>query len=204
MFSKTVHLTLSFCTLIFKLMMKIAFLVFSIALLIYMLWPAPSQMSQFPALPNSEKSTLEGDTIQIPNVSAYFSNNFRKFVIPFYADHYQNLTGLPFSPMRLNYPPEYSWSVIKKHTDSTYLEELTYPLKDSLYVNGLEPFNENGDPKWLGATKFEIGKNIWLTKVTLRFYPSGIFSRFVIWLGIIVSTLLLYKLGRKIIFEKYG
>src|SRR3989344_6860342 len=146
--------------------MKKIFFIFSFLLLIYMLWPGPARIDQFKALPESEKSTLEGDTIQIPNVSAYVSNNFRGFVIPFYSDNYQNLVKLPFPPLRLNYPPEYSWTAIKKHTDSTYLEELVYPLRDSLYINGFEPFEENGEPKYWGATKFEVGENIWFTKTT--------------------------------------
>lgn len=166
-----------------------------------MIWPSPNSISNFPPLPDSDKSTLEGDTIQIPNVSAYFSNNFREFVIPFYSQSYQKLTNSPFPPLRLNHPPEYSWIAIKKHTDSTYIEELVYPLRDSLYVNGLEPFDEYGQPKWWGATKFEISKNIWLTKVTLRFYPSNILSRIIVWFGIIISTYLLYKFSQKIIFE---
>ncbi|MDP3733008.1 MAG: hypothetical protein Q8Q91_00560, partial [Candidatus Daviesbacteria bacterium] len=125
--------------------MKKIFLIFSFLLLIYMMWPGLGKIDQFADLPSSEKSKLEGDTIQIPNVSAYFSNNFRDFVVPFYLSNYQNLTKFPFPPMRLNHPPEFSWTAIKRHTDSTYLEELVYPVRDSLYVNGFEPFEETGD-----------------------------------------------------------
>lgn len=182
--------------------MKIAFIISSLLLLIYMLWPSPQHISQFKTLPDSEKSTLEGDTIQIPNVSAYFSNNSRDFVIPFYLKNYQKLSNLPFPPLRINHPPEYSWNVIKKHTDSTYLEELVYPLRDSLYVNGLEPFYGSGDPKWWGATKFELGENNYLTKVTLRFYPASFFAKLAVWLGMTISMIWLYKIGKKIIFEK--
>lgn len=181
--------------------MKYLFIFFSIVLLIYMLWPGPGKIDQFVALPASEKSKLEGDTTQIPNVSAYFSNNFRDFIIPFYLSDYQNLTRLPFPPLRLNYPPEYSWIAIKKHTDSTYLEELVYPLRNSLYVNGFEPFYENGEPKYWGAVKFEEGKNIWFTKTTLRFYPSPIWARFLTWLGITLSLFLIFRLGKNILLR---
>lgn len=179
--------------------MKILFIIFSITLLIYMLWPGPNSISQFPPLPSSEKSTLEGDTIQIPNVSAYFSDNFREFVIPFYSQSYQKLTNLPFPPLNLNHPPEYSWIAIKRHTDSTYIEELMYPLRDSLYVNGFEPLYSDGMPKWWGASKFEVGGQQYFTKTTLRFYPSPIWARCVVWLGIILSTFLLFKLGKEIL-----
>lgn len=179
--------------------MKYAFIVFSVLLFIYMLWPGPSKISDFYALPSSDKSQLEGDTIQIPNVAAYFSNNFREFVMPFYWANYQASSHLPFPPLKLNHPPEYSWIVIKRHTDSTYLEELVYPLRDSLYVNGLEPFYSDGSPKFWGSTKFEIGKNAWFTKVTLRFYPSNLAVRILVWFGIIASIYLLYRLVKKIV-----
>ncbi len=179
--------------------MKIVYVFFSLLLLIYMLWPGPNHISQFPPLPSSEKSTLEGDTIQIPNVAAYFSDNFREFVLSFYSTSYKNLTKLPFPPLKLNHPPEYSWIAIKRHTDSTYIEELIYPLRDSLYVNGFEPLYSDGMPKWWGASKFEVGGQQYFTKTTLRFYPSPIWARFVVWLGIILSTFLLFKLGKEIL-----
>jgi len=179
--------------------MKKIFLIFSFLLLIYMIWPGPSRISDFKALPESEKSKLEGDTIQIPEVSAYFSNNFRNFTVPFYSGDFQNLVKLPFPPLKLNHPPEYSWLVIKRHTDSTYLEELVYPLRDSLFVNGLEPFYSDGSPKFWGSTKFEIEGQSFYTKTTLRFYPSMVVVRMLVWLGIILSIFLTYRVGKKII-----
>ncbi|MDP3758122.1 MAG: hypothetical protein Q8Q86_00225, partial [Candidatus Daviesbacteria bacterium] len=153
----------------------------------------------FIPLPSSDKSTLEGDTTQFPNVAGYFSDNFREFVVPFYLKNYQALTGLPFPPLRLNHPPEYSWIAIKKHTDSTYIEELVYPLRDSLYVNGLEPFYEDGNPKFWGSIKFDISVNSWFTKTTLRFYPSPVVIRILVWFGIVASSCMLFKLGKKIL-----
>ena len=185
-------------------MLKKTFIILSIFLLIYMVWTGPSKISDFDGLPDSDKSKLEGDTIQIPNVSAYFSDNFREFVVPFYSNNYQSLSNLPFPPLRLNHPPEFSWNVIKKHTDSTYLEELVYPLRDSIYVNGFEPFYEDGQPKFWGATKFEVDGRSWFTKTTLRFYPSNIPARIFVWFGITISIILLYQLGRKILLQKYG
>ncbi len=180
-------------------MIKRVFIVFSVLLLIYMVWPGPGKISDFAPLPSSDKSTLEGDTIQIPNVAGYFSNNFREFVVPFYLKNYQALTGFPFPPLKLNHPPEYSWIAIKKHTDSTYIEELVYPLRDSLYVNGLEPFYSDGQPKFWGSIKFDIGKNNWFTKTTLRFYPSGTASRILVWFGIVASSYMLFKMTKKIL-----
>lgn len=180
-------------------MMKKIYITFSILLLIYMIWPGPNKISDFKPLPDSTKSKLEGDTIQIPNVAGYFSDNFREFVVPFYLRDYQNLNHFLFPPLRLNHLPEYSWTAIKKHTDSTYLEELTYPLKSSLYVNGFEPFYEDGTPKFWGSTRVEVDGRTWYTKTTLRFYPSKLIVRILIWAGITASIYLLVRLGRKII-----
>lgn len=175
------------------------FLISSFLLLVYMLWPGPSKISDFKALPNSDKSKLEGDTIQIANVAAYFSDNFREFVVPLYSNVYQGSSRLPFPPLRLNYPPEFSWVAIKKHTDSTYLEELVYPLRDSLYINGFEPFYSDGQPKFWGATKFEVDNHSWYTKTTIRFYPSSTWAKILVWLGITLSILFIYRLSKRII-----
>lgn len=180
--------------------MKYLFISFSLLLLIYMLWPGPSKISEFNPLPHSSKSTLAGDTVQIPNVAGYFSDNYREFVVPFYSANYQRQTRFPLPPLRLNHPPEYSWKTIKKHTDSTYLEELVYPLRDSLFVNGFEPFYEDGKPKFWGSAKFDVDGQSFYTKTTLRFYPSKSIVRILVWFGIITSIYLLFKMGRRILF----
>lgn len=166
-----------------------------------MLWPGPSKITDFKALPDSYKSQLEGDTIQIPNVSAYFSNNYRDFVVPFYSQNYQDKMFFLLPPIRLNHPPEYAWIAIKKHTDSTYIEELVYPLRDSLYVNGLEPFNPDKTPKFWGAIPFEEDGKLYDTKTTLRFYSSSIWVRMLVWIGITTSILVLYRTGKRIIIK---
>lgn len=178
--------------------LKIFFYIFSVLLLLYMLWPGPSKISDFMMLPDSVKSKLEGDTIQIPNVSAYFSDNFREFVVPFYYSIFKQKNNFPFGPLRLNHPPEYSWTVIKVNTDSTYLEELVYPLRDSLYVNGFEPYYSDGTPKFWGSIKFDVEGQSFFTKTTLRFYPSSAVVRILVWLGIVSSICLLFKMGRRI------
>lgn len=180
-------------------MIKKIYIFFSVILLIYMIWPGPSKISDFAALPDSDKSTLEGDTIQIPNVSAYFSDKYREFVVPFYRENYRKNSYFLFPPLAINHPPEYAWIAIKKHTDATYIEELVYPLRDSLYVNGFEPFYPDGSDKFWGSAKFEENGQLWFTKTTLRFYSSNIFIRFMVWLGIVVSILFIYKTGKGVV-----
>lgn len=179
--------------------MKLIFLISSVFLLIYMVWPGSTKISDFKPLPNSAKSTLSGDTVEIPNVSGYFSNNFRDFVIPFYIKNYQQNSHFPFPPLRLNHPPEYSWVAIKKQTETTYLEELVYPLKDSLYVNGYETFRPDGTQVFYSVPKLEEGGRVWFTKTTLRFYSSGLLVRLIVWFGIIISIYLLFKLCREVV-----
>ena len=179
------------------MILKGSYLVFSVLFLIYLLWPQPYDISQFKALPNSVQSSLEGDTTQIANVKAYFSDNFRDFSINYYKNDFQDLFNLPFPAIRLNYPPEFAFTAIKDQTQSTYLEEFIYPLKGSLYVNGLEPLYEDGSPKFPGAIKFEVDDKVYFTKVTLRYYPSPIWVRVLVWAGINLSILLMWRFIKK-------
>lgn len=169
----------------------------SILLLLYMFAPGPGSVYKIADLPNSARSKLDGDTWQVPNIKAYFTNSYRPDVIPFYVDDYRRLTLLPFGPVRLNYPPELAYTLIKVETHSTYLEEFVYPLRDSLFVNGLEPFEEDGQPKYDGAVKFDLPEGTFANKVTLRYYPSPAWVRLVVWAGIVSSTWLLWKMSKK-------
>lgn len=174
---------------------------FSLAFLIYLLMPGPSSINDFPALPASVKSSLEGDTIQVPDVAGYFSNNYRDFVIPFYSQGFQAKTKFFFKPLRLNHPPEDAYAKIKDQTPSTYLEEITYPFRDSLYINGLEPLTEDGQPRYQGADRIEYDGARYDTKVTLRYYSSGLVPRVVLWLGVNLSVALICYGVRKVIFN---
>ena len=180
-------------------MLKLPFLLCAFILLIYLLLPGPSGIDDFPPLPNSLKSTLEGDTIQVKNVAGYFSNNYRQFVTNYYRRAFQQKTWFPFAPLRLNYPPEYAYTVIKDQTHSTYLEEYVYPLRESLYVNGLELYNQDGSPKFWGSTMFEQDSQLFYTKATLRYYPSSYLIRLVTWLGIICSIALFWNVSKKVL-----
>jgi hypothetical protein len=180
-------------------MSKFIFIFFSFILLIYLLIPGPSSIDNFQPLPNSSKSTLEGDTIQVPNIAAYFSDNYRDFVTGYYRDNYKSQVLIPFLPLRLNYPPEYAYNFILDQTRSTYLEEYVYPLRNSLFVNGYEPFYENGKPKFWDSVKADEKNGKYYTKVTLRFYPSSLWVRLVIWFFIVSSIFLIWKMTRRII-----
>ena len=182
-----------------KRALKTVLIILSFLLLVYMFMPGPDSITDFPALPDSIKSSLEGDTIQVPNVSAYFSNNYRDFVIPYYYDSYKEGTIVPFGPLRLNYPPEFAFTAIKDQTHSTYLEEFVYPLKDSLFINGLEPVEKDGTPRYVGGGRFEMDGRFIDTKVTLRFYPSTLPVRVAVWFGINLSVIVLFIMSKRIL-----
>jgi hypothetical protein len=167
------------------------------------MWPfEPRIVSDFLPLPQSRKSELSGDTVEVPNISAYFSNNYRRFVTEYYRNQFQSMSRFPFPPITLNHPPEYAFSYIKDQTHSTYLEEYVYPLRGSLFVNGFEPFDEKTkEPRYDGATYFSVGNALYETKVTLRYYPNRIASRLVVWGGINLIIIFLYNFVKKIIYD---
>lgn len=180
---------------------KPLFVVLSLYLLLYFVLPfGPKNIEDFSNLPSSVRSGLSGDTVQVPNLKAFFSDNYRSFVTDYYYKEYWRLSKLPFPPIKLNHPPEYAYQVIKDQTQSTYLEEYTYPLRGSLYVNGLEPFNEvTKAERYPGATYFSEGGKLLETKVVIRYYPTNVIFRIIVWFGINISIIVLFLVGRKII-----
>lgn len=182
-------------------MLRKVYILFILLLLIYLLIPGPTSIRDFYPLPDSVKSTEEGDTIQVPNVAGYYSNNYRNFAISFYLKNYQNKAHFFLPPIRINYPPEFAFTYIKDQTQSTYLEELVYPLKSSLFINGFEPFYEAGQPKYWGSTEFIRDGQVLETKVTLRYYPSPLGVRILVWAGISWAIWLLWKVGRKVVLN---
>ena len=172
--------------------------------LTYLLWPGPTNTRDFPALPNSLKSDEPGDTYQNPNNAAYFSNLRRKEVIDFYKNQfsYLNIFGFKIPPLRSNHPPEEAFTYIRDQQISTYLEEFSYPLRDSLFVNGFEPFDESGKPYRVGATDIFVKDAFYLSKTTIRYYGSSPVSRILIYILIWASGFMFYKLSKRAIFEK--
>jgi len=185
---------------------RILFFLFSFFLLLYLVWPFnPSNIEDFSNLPESVRSKLSGDTTEVPDLKAFFSFNYRDFVIPYYIENYKRNTKFPFSPLRLNHPPEEAFTYIKDQTHSTYLEELTYPMRSSLFINGLEPFNQDTkDPRYPGAVMFGQDGKDYETKVVIRYYYSTLFQRIIGWLGINLSVFLIYLMFKKVILKDYS
>lgn len=145
---------------------KIFFWFVGVLISIYLILPGPSLPP--PDLPESPKSTEPGDTVQIPNVAAYFTNKTREEVLAFYTDYFPS----PFS-FRLNYPPEYARDVFAPTKRSYFLEEIVRPGRESLFVNGFEWESDVfTPPERRIKNKIVIDGKVWLSKVSLRWFDS--------------------------------
>lgn len=186
----------------FKLALKIIFILG----LIYAVYPGPAKIEDFPPLPDSLKSDEPGDTYQNPNIAAYFSQLERKDTTGFYRNVYRSrfLFGRFFPPISLNYPPHDSWQYIRNYQKSTFLEEYVYPLHGSIFVNGHDQYVVNeilGLPHDPLGDRTQIKDKFFRSKTTIRFYPNSWYARILVYLGIWISALGIYKLGKKIILS---
>jgi len=137
-------------------------------------------------LPDSFKSDEPGDTWQIKNVSAYYTEKDRGEVISFYQSYFTKPVILP--PIRLNYPPEFGGEVFIDTKQTYYLEELVYPLKQSIFVNGYEWQNDVFTPV-ASRDQFilEADGKVWKSKVSLKWFSSSLPARLLIfWAGWLV------------------
>ncbi len=188
---------------------RAVFLGLGILFSIYLLLPGPELPP--PDLPDSLKSTELGDTIQIPNVAAYFTDKTRAEVMEFYSRYSSkpSFLGITLPSYRLNYPPEYARQAIRDTIKTYYLEEIVQPLKASLFINGFEWESDVfTKPEHRPKNKVVIDNKVWRTKLTLHWFPSKIWVRLgVFWLAWIT----LWFVGkewigeiRKIKINRYG
>lgn len=145
------------------------FTVFNLLAVWYLITPPPT----IPDLVDSVKSDLPGDTTQLKNVSAYFTNLSRSEVTTFYK---ANFNG-PFR-IRLNHPPERSQDVIIDTMQSNYLEEYILPFKESVFINGFEwqndPFTK--EEKRI-ANKLIYYDREYFAKITIKTFPTSVPQR---------------------------
>jgi len=147
----------------------IILIIFNVLAVIYLISPTPV----LPNLDNSAKSDLPGDTIQITNVSGYFTNLSRDEVMNFYKKYYQGLFLI-----NLNHPPEKAKEIIVDTIPSYYLEELILPFKESLYINGFEWEKDvfTKPEKRIKNKIFYQGQE-YSAKITIRRFPVSIVNR---------------------------
>lgn len=145
------------------------FIIFNIFAVVYLVSPTP----KLPDLVNSVKSDLPGDTVQIPNVSGYFTNMTRTEVMNFYKSYYYGLFRI-----NLNHPPEKAKEIIVNTIQSYYFEEFILPFKESLYINGFEWENDVfTKPEKRIKNKIIFQEKEYKSKITIRTFPVSIPKR---------------------------
>jgi len=171
---------------------KIAFIFIVYILgLIYLAPQAPNT----PDLVPSTRSTEEGDTIQNPDQKGFYTNLTRQEAIAQMQSKYSlRLFGKTIPSFRLNYRPEEAFEMVRDQLKSSYLEEIVYPLRDSLFVNGWEPENA---PLYANTPKDKIpalffDNVVYFSKVTIKPNHSTLFSRFFVWTLIFPASYLVY------------
>ena len=141
---------------------------------LYLIVPAP----KLPPSDLSEafKSDEPGDTWQIKDVSAYYTNKERKEVISYYQNYFSKSSFLP--SIRLNHPPEFGKEVFIDTKQTYYLEELIYPMKQSLFINGYEWENDVFTAE-ASRKQFilEADGKVWKSKVSLKWFSSSVIVR---------------------------
>lgn len=176
-------------------MKKISKLVFFFVLLLgtfYLLLPAPKN---FPDLPEAVKSTEPGDTVQITNVSAYYTDMPRAKVVEFYTNYFSksSFLGIPLITYKLNHPPERIREVLRETQQSTYIEEIVHPLRESVFVNGFEWDNDPfTSPERRVKNILVVNGKTYQFKVTLFYQESRIWQRLLVfYLSLLIVRLLL-------------
>lgn len=163
-----------------KLLNKI-FLISFIALgTVYLLLPSPDN---FPRLPGAVKSIEPGDTVQVENVSAYYTDMPRKEVVDFYFNYFSRslFLNIPLITYKLNHPPERIREVLRDTQQSTYVEEIVHPFRESVFVNGFEWNNDPfTPPNSRGQNILVVDGKTYQFKVTIFYQESKVWQRLVI------------------------
>lgn len=162
----------------FKIFTNLLILVFTILLLVYVYPVSP----EFPKPPNDFVQSFEPADVETPLRRGYYTNMTRQEVIAHYETEF-NL-GFIYSP-RLNYPPEEAQTIIRDQTKSTFLEEIAHPMRESLYINGFEP-KEEQYAQFYEGTRYN-------QKIIVRYVPSQLIHRVLV-VFLISLCLYLFKI----------
>jgi len=129
----------------------------------YMLYPSPPFVAP---TPNAYISYEPAD-VETPLRRGYYTDYTREQVILHYLDQVDWLPTL-----RLNYPPEESQTIIRDQTQSSYLEELVHPMRESWFINGFVPQAQK-DEIWREGKRYQ-------QKIIVRYVPSSRLSRLLV------------------------
>jgi hypothetical protein len=170
------------------------FLIFNLLIILYLISPVP----QLVDLPHSIRSQEPGDTIELKNVSAYYTNLSRTEVINFYK---ANLNG-PFR-IQLNHPPEKSKDIIRDTIQSYYLEEFVFPFKESVFINGYEWANDVfTKPEKRIVNKLLYENKEYSAKITIKIIPTNLPCRLIAFVVSEIDLIAIFYLYRQVFFKK--
>jgi hypothetical protein len=158
-----------------KKVVKIIFVLFGIALLIYLIWPAPPfPNTLWDFVPSTEPADKES-----PLRRGYFTNLTREQLM----NHYVSQFGWG---ERLNYPPEEAQTLIRDQTQATFLEEIVHPMRESLFIAGNE--------KAPGKNLFKVDGQLFKQKVIIKYVGSNVYIRLIVGL---LTLVLIWILGKE-------
>ncbi|KKS42501.1 MAG: hypothetical protein UV06_C0011G0005 [Candidatus Collierbacteria bacterium GW2011_GWA2_42_17] len=159
--------------------------------IVYLTLPTPAT----PELSHAERSNEPGDTWQNPEQKGFYTNSDRATVIGEMQSEYAiKLNGFTIPSYRLNYRPEESFEMVRDQLDSYYLEEIVYPLRNSLFVNGWEPIHSPrfADRELKEIPMISFNGIPYISKVTLKPVNSPVWARLFVWTLIFPATYLVY------------
>lgn len=107
---------------------KISFTVLAIVFLFYLTIP----VSKFPVPLWDFQSSIEPADNETSLRRGYYTNITREQLMSHYVKEFK-------WGFRLNYPPEEAKALIRDQTQSSFLEEIVHPMKESLFINGYQP-----------------------------------------------------------------
>ncbi|KKT40371.1 hypothetical protein A3K29_03165 [Candidatus Collierbacteria bacterium RIFOXYB2_FULL_46_14] len=163
---------------------------------IYLTLPSPT----LPELSSSALSDEAGDTWQHPDQRGYYSNLTRSQVLSDLQSKFiTKLGNLIIPSYRLNYRVEDAYELVRDQLNSNYLEEIVYPFRESLFVNGWEPKNA---PRFASLAKKDVPKIslhgvVYDAKITMRPVFSAVWARLLIWILVFPSAYLVYLSFKK-------
>jgi len=170
---------------------------------IYLLLPEPVIPNLEPAL----KSIEPGDTTQMPGVWAYYTNLSRREAVDFYKKSFSRtpFLNLPLPTYILNHPPEYARETIRATQQSDFYEEIVHPLRESLFVNGWIP---KEDEVYLAKslkpiTEFTVDGQNYSAKITLYHVRSPLWARILVWTSIVILAIIIGGMFNAIIHSPW-
>lgn len=166
-----------------KLFVYFIYIGFSILFLYYLYLPS---LELPPPLPGSAKSREPAD-LAFTYRPAYFTHSNRQQTMDHYTSHFSLVFFDDFrlKGYRLNYPPEEVSIWVRPHVYSSYLEEIVYPFRESLFINGFRP-TQAKDAIWHDGVNYD-------EKIILKHVTSSVYVRIILGISSLAMLVLIIR-----------